>query len=256
MTSVSNYFLIQTPCCSISYRAPEYASINLSARVYWSDGHREAALFVEDGGLSKCACGEFFLLGDALRLDEAPEPDTQIVQPIEDSDLPLAVRSCSKQIELQARRLYWRYLNHDYRLLHRAHMAATAQDKNRSRARMRWLSLCIERVGNRLLHARSNELVTVATPVQHLGFEPSTYQKLNMERLLELVQDGGFDIQPPDMAEIAELYRELGEFDEAREAINRSSPDRTRLPIKLIASMIDSKQRAPFSFDLIHGLKQ
>lgn len=249
MTSVSNYSIIQTPCCSTFYTAPKYASINLSAREYWSDGHREAALFVEDGGLSKCACGEFFLLRDALRLDEAPEPDTQIVQPIEDSDLLLAVKSCSKPIELQARRLYWRYLNHDYRLLHRAHMAASAQDKNRLRARMRWLSQCMELVGKRLLQARSNALATVATAVKHPGFEPSTDQKLNMERLLELVQDGGFDIQPPDMAEIAELYRELGVFDEAREAINRSSPDLTRLPIKLIASMIDSKQRAPFSFN-------
>lgn len=249
MTSVSNYFLIQTPCCSISYSAPEYASINLSARVYWSDGHREAALFVEDGGLSKCACGEFFLLGDALRLDIEPEPDTQLVHPLEDSDLQLAVQSCSKPIELQARRLYWRYLNHDYRLLHKAHMAAYAQDNNRSRVRMCLLSLCLKLVSKRLLHARCNALATVATPLKHPGFEPSIHQKLNMERLVELIQDGDHDIKPPDMAEVAELYRELGLFDDAREAINRSSPDRTRLPIKLIASMIDSKQRAPFSFN-------
>lgn len=249
MTSVSKYFLIQTPCCSTFYTAPEYASINLSAREYWSDGHREAALFVEDGGLSKCACGEFFILGDALRLDEAPEPGTQIVQPLEDSDLPLAVKSCSKPIELQARRLYWRYLNHDYRLLHRAHMAASTQDKNRLHARMRWLSLCMVLVSKWLLNARGKGLPTVAKPFKYFGFEPSTDQKLNMERLVELIQDGDYDIKPPDMAEIAELYRELGLFDKAREAINRSSPDRTRLPIKLIASMIESKQRAPFSFN-------
>jgi hypothetical protein len=248
MTSISNYFLIENTCCRTLYAAPEYSSINLSAREYWSDGHKEAALFVEDGGLSKCSCGAFYLLREALRLEEKPEPDTQVVQPIEDSDLPLAVKSCSKPIELQARRLYWRYLNHEYRLVYKAHMVASAQGKIRSSAAARLVSLCLELAVKGLLPDRDKAKASIATPDNHPPFEPSADQKLNMERLIELIQERGHDDQPSDMAEVAELYRELGLFDQAKEAINRSSPDRTRLPIKLIARMIDSKQRAPFSF--------
>jgi hypothetical protein len=249
MTSISNYFLIQTPCCRTLYAAPEYSSINLGAREYWSDGHREAALFIEDGGLSKCACGEFYLLRDALRLEEKSEPDTQIVEPLEAADFPVAVQSCSKPIELQARRMYWRYLNHDYRNVHRTRIATSVQSKNRSRAGMRLLLLCAKLVGRTFRITRSNAFMPDAMPINQAPFKLSADQKLNMMRLLELIQDGGHDVQHPDLVEVAELYRELGLFEQARGAINCSSPDRTRLPIKLIADMIDREEQAPFLYN-------
>ncbi len=73
------------------------------------------------GGLRKCKCGEFFLLADAIALGLAADSDTPPAQFILAADLADATQSRNKSIELAARREYWRFLNHDYRDLYRAH---------------------------------------------------------------------------------------------------------------------------------------
>jgi hypothetical protein len=250
MTSVSGYSLIKAPCCGASHTTPQYASINLTAREYWSDGHKEAALYVEDGGLRKCLCGAFYLLRHASRPDEEPGPNTLPAQRLEPEDLPQAIRSTSKPIELWARRLYWRHLNQGYRAAYRARMDSVDQGGNRpggrSGSRLRWTEL----VGRVLRLKKSEPPSALAEPVSLPAYEPSAIQITNMERLIELIQEGGHEVQTPDMAEVAELYRELGLFEQARGAMARASHDRTRLPMKLITDMITKEQRAPLRYSL------
>jgi len=122
MTSVRGYSLVATKCCRTIYSVPQYRSINLSASEYWTDGHKEGPLFNNDGGLRKCKCGEFYLLKDTIQLELDAEPDTPKSVYVEETDLPQAIEKASDpKIELIARRLYWRYLNHPYRDLYRKH---------------------------------------------------------------------------------------------------------------------------------------
>jgi hypothetical protein len=250
MTSVVGYSLIETPCCGASYTTPQYASINLTAREYWSDGYREAALYVEDGGLRKCRCGVFYLLRDAERPDEGPEPDIPQAQRLEPEDLPQAIQSTSKPIELWARRLYWRHLNQGYRAAYLACMEAVDQGGSRpgagSGSRSRWTEL----VGRVLRLRKSVHPSALAEPVSFPAYEASATQIANAERLIELIAEGIHEVQTPDMVEVAELYRELGLFDQARGAMTRSSHGRTHLPTKLISDMISKEQRAPFRYSL------
>jgi hypothetical protein len=250
MTSVSGYSLVIAPCCLAAYTTPQYASINLTAKEYWSDGYKEAALYVEDGGLRKCGCGVFYLLRDAKRLDEEPEPDIPQAQRLEPKDIHQAIQSTSKPIELWARRLYWRHLNHEYRATYRARMDAADQCGNRpgtgSSSRSRWTEL-VGRI-NPLKKSvpRSGPAESISPP----PYEPSATQIANAERLIELIEEGIHEVQTPDMVEVAELYRELGLFDQARGAMARSSHGRTRLPTKLVSDMITKGQRAPFRYSL------
>jgi hypothetical protein len=250
MTSINGHSLIKAPCCVAAYTTPQYASINLTAREYWSDGHKEAALYVEDGGLRKCRCGVFYLLRDAARPVEGPAPETPPAQRLEPEDLPQAIQSTSKPIELWARRLYWRHLNQGYRASYRSRMEAVGQGGNRpgtgSSLRSRWTEL----VGRVLRFKSSVHPSALAEPVSLPAYEPSAIQIANMERLIELIQEGGHEVQAPDMVEVAELYRELGLFEQASGAMARSSHDCTRLHLKQITDMITEGQRAPFRYSL------
>jgi hypothetical protein len=250
MTSVSGYSLIKAPCCGAAYTTPRYASINLTAREYWSDGYREAALYVEDGGLRKCGCEVFYLLRDATRPEQKPEPDIPPAQRLEPKDLHQAIQSTSKPIELWARRLYWRHLNHEYRAAYRARMDAADQGGSRpgagSGSRSRWTELA----GRALRLTKSVPSSGLAEPVSFPAYEPSANQIANVERLIELIEESVHEVQEPDMVEVAELYRELGQFDQARRAMARSSHGRIHLPTKLVSDMITKGQRAPFRYSL------
>jgi hypothetical protein len=185
-----------------------------------------------------------------MRPQESPEPETPPAQRLEPEDLPQAIRSTSKPIELWARRLYWRHLNQGYRAACRARMAAVDQGGNRpgaaSGSRSRWTELAV-----RALRLKKSEPPSgPAEPVSFPAYEPSASQIANMERLIELIQEGIHEVQSPDMVEVAELYRELGLFDQARGAMARSSHGRTRLPMKLITDMTTKEQRAPFRYGL------
>ena len=46
--------MIAAPSCRSLYSTPKYRSINLSAREYWTDGHKEGSLMSGDGGFRKC----------------------------------------------------------------------------------------------------------------------------------------------------------------------------------------------------------
>jgi hypothetical protein len=69
-----------------------------------------------------------------------------------------------------------------------------------------------------------------------------------MERLLELILEKLHEPYGPDMLEVAELYRELGRFEAAADALKQCPADDIGVPEKLMDSLIRQRQRAPIRY--------
>lgn len=256
MTSIRNYFLIETPCCRTLYAAPEYSSINLSAREYWSDGYREAALFNDDDGLRKCKCGHFYLLREATSLGLEAGPETPHTEFVDAADLADATQSPRKAVELIARRQYWMHLNDPYRELYRAHRQAEGQAEQEKwdadwhaanpDQRSPWRKFVDRLLGKKPAAPPPMDTRPFSAP----PYQPSELQVKNMERLLELILEKLHEPYGPDMLEVAELYRELGRFQEASAALSLCPSDDIGVPDKLMENLISECQRAPIRYKL------
>jgi hypothetical protein len=66
-----------------------------------------------------------------------------------------------------------------------------------------------------------------------------------MERLLELILQKLYEPYGPDMLEVAELYRELGQFENALVALKQCPSEDIGVPEKLMESLINEGHSAP-----------
>jgi hypothetical protein len=87
-------------------------------------------------------------------------------------------------------------------------------------------------------------------PFSATPYQPSELQVQNMERLLELILEELHEPYGPDMLEVAELYRELGRFEEALFALKRCPSDDIGVPEELMERLINESQRAPIRYRL------
>jgi hypothetical protein len=87
-----------------------------------------------------------------------------------------------------------------------------------------------------------------ARPFSAPPYQPSELQVQNMERLLELILQKLHEPYGPDMLEVAELYRELGRFEEALGALKQCPADDIGMPEKLMEQLIAEGQRAPIRY--------
>jgi hypothetical protein len=228
--------------------------MNFSAFLYWTDGHKEGSLMPGGGGLRKCKCGEIYPLWEALRMGFDAEPDTPRTQHLEAADLPHAVNSSNKAVELAARREYWMYLNHGYRDLYRAHR--DAEDKaSQAKWEADWHATnpdqrsAFKRGSDWFLRRKpKGPPAMVDKPFSVPPYQPTQLQLENMKRMLELVLEGGNEPYGPDMLEVAEIYRERSRFDEAKEALNQCPEDDRGTPNQVMEQMIDKGQRAPVRY--------
>jgi hypothetical protein len=254
MTRITGFTLIASPCCRTLYSTPQYGSINLSAMGYWTDGAKEHGLMPSGGGLRKCKCGEFYLMREATPLGLVAQPETPHTEFVDAADLADATQSPRKAVELVARRQYWMHLNDPYREFYRAHRQAEDQaaqeqwDANwhadNPDQRSAWI-----KVTDRLLRKKPEAPPPMDTrPFSAPPYKPSGLQVQNMERLLELILEKTHEPYGPDMLEVAELYRELGRFEEASDALNQCPADDIGVPEKLIGSLIRQSQRAPIRY--------
>ena len=253
MTRTAGTSLIATPCCRSLYTTPRYGSVNFSAYLFWTDGHKEGSLMPSGGGLRKCSCGEFYLLAETISLGLEAAPDTPPAQFVEDADLPGATQSHRKAVELVARREYWRFLNHGYRDLYREHRE---QEEKASQAkwraewhtvnpdtRPRWLKL-VDVIRFRKLASpppMPNKLFSVP------NYQPTQLQQGNMVQLLELLVEGGKEKFDTDPIEVAELYRQLGRLDEATTVLQTCTEERN-VTRNVVKQMIDSGITAPVRY--------
>jgi hypothetical protein len=253
MTIVSGHAIIASPCCGTSYRIPQYSSINLMAFGYWTDGEMDDAVSSADGGLRKCQCGSYYLLRNAVSIDfpdASGIPNAQWVKP---ADLPEAIRTASSAlVEMVARRDYWRHLNDEYRTLYRAH-----RDGEEAESDTRWLEewratlTPLQRLIQRLKKTQPPPPPASFTrPFTTPPYTPTTEQLGNMKRLLTLILAESAGRTWVDWLEVAELYREQGSFQEARDSLSRYNDDHTSVTAKVLAEQIWLRSGAPIRYRL------
>ena len=235
MTRTSGEKVIKTHCCGAEFRTPSYSSINLTANEHWTDGRAVGSLFENGGGLRRCKCGLYYLLGHADTVGTIPKAknrapkdwerksaswwhrfwgfptrehvintydtrDSAVINDEEkklpphavhvvDSELAEVISSPHLPIELEinARRRYWRYLNDGYRETYR--------------------------------QARQED------PKAIPSYAPTLQQRQNMERLLSLLDTH----HTKDWTEMAELLRELGEPIAAKNALKHANNSQSKV---------------------------
>jgi hypothetical protein len=244
MTRVSGHKAIASPCCRTSYRIPQYSSINLSAYGFWTDGEKESGLYPVGNGLRKCQCGAHYLLRDAISIDCPDASDIPNAQWVNPADLPEAIRTASSaMVELAARRDYWRHLNDEYRTKYRAHRDAEEAESD-ARWLCEWRATLTpwQRLIQRIKKTQPPPSpVTFNRPFTIPPYTPTTEQLDNMKRLLTLILAGSAAEDWVDWLEVAELYREQGIFDEAREMLSRCKADQQGVTWGVISRLVDGR---------------
>jgi tetratricopeptide (TPR) repeat protein len=208
------------------------------------------------GGLRKCKCGQFYLLREAIKLGFEAGAETPHTQFVDAADLADATQSQSPTVELVARREYWRHLNDSYRELYRAHRQAEDQA-----AQEKWdadwhaanpdTRPVFRKFLDRVLRKKQEVPPPMDTrPFSVPPYQPSELQIRNMERLLELILQKLHEPYGPDMLEVAELYRELGRFEKALDALKQCPVDDIGVPEKLMERLINERQLAPMRYKI------
>jgi len=246
MTSVRGSRVMSSPCCGSRFVAPRYASMNYSAHEYWTDGQRVHCLAPIDGGLRQCECDAYFLLRDANEIIDVSAEEKQATQPaihIADEKLAgLLTLPLNEDVEIVVRRRYWRYLNDPYREAYRAHrksVDAAVREANKG-ATTFWSTLT-----NKIPGTRPPTPATVV-PLSKIFTvppnKPTAIQRENMQVLLALLLKS----EKSDPLEIAEIHRELRDYDEAQKAIekfNETEHTASMLIRQLIAEKVNEPMR-------------
>lgn len=248
MTRTAGYYLKANPCCGIVYKTPRYGSINLSAQSYWTDGYKEGALMPGGHGLRHCKCGNFYLVRELVTISEgdtAEAPSPSFVKP---ADLPTAISQArNAEIELAARLDYWQHLNHDYRDRYRTH-----RDSEEADTQAAWEATNPDQ---RTWWQRFRKTKRVPEyvpspdrPITYPKFEPTDPQRENMNSLLRLLSSE--DLPKRYAFEIAELHRELGQFDQAALALSTIKMEDEGVAGRLLAELVQAAVTAPVRYRL------
>jgi hypothetical protein len=251
MTRIVGRTIIASPCCKALYAKAKYGSMNFMAYGYWTDGDKEQSLMPTDGGLRMCQCGTAFLLQDTISLDIDASDEIKAPKHVEFAQLPQIIASTKfPHVEVTARRDYWRGLNDEYRVIYRAH-----RDNEQVLEEAQWfqdyyVSLpAWQRPVRKLLGSEPpKNFPKERRPFSAPPYNPSSEQRDNMKRLLTLILA---DTEAPftiDWLEVAELYREQGLFDEAREMLSRCNDDRQGVTWGVISRLVEGRTIGPVRF--------
>ena len=225
------------------------------ASEHWTDGATENSLSQTDGGLHRCACGDYFLSGFAERVGFIPKNNGQQQEQseysiakifgkigklliAEDKAKPQTIRKLpsqwaanetvipskpqsvtgadiselleskpqDKNLLIQARRIYWRYLNNQFRDEYRAYRNI---DKDSFPA-----------------------------------YVPSVAQMGNMEHLAALLEHHDM----VDELELGELYREMGKPLKARAKLAKVGEDDQKL-CEMQLTLLEMGYQGPARFN-------
>ena len=230
MTRISGTRIIETPCCKTQYSTPAYGSVNLSAYEFWTDGRQVGSLFNGDGGLRRCACGEYFLLHMCDHIQTIPKTPYK----------PRAPKGWQKAKSNLWTRFWGKptlgdyLLNYDIRSDEEIQAAEDAlppltpyvddadmPDVIEKSANKREMQIIARRRIWQYLNDRFREVYRQhkhVNPDTFPDFEASDAQKENMLKLAYLLEDG----YGPPWLEVAELCREVGDLDAAAKALSRA----------------------------------
>lgn len=246
MTSIAGYTIRGAVCCGARYKTPRYASINLMASAFWTDGYREQSLMPNDHGLRRCQCGRFLLQRELVAMEEVDRTDLPLPARVLPQDLPLAIAQADQpDLERAARLDQWLHLNHAYRDLYRAHReaeeAATQAAWEAAHPEKPLFGGWWRKKGRRTPYRPAPD-----RPITFPVFVASPAQRENMLALLDL-------LDASDLAwafERVELHRELGQFDEAAQALQLAPAKDAPNLHQLSAQLIEERHTAPVRYRL------
>jgi hypothetical protein len=208
-----------------------------------------------DGGLRKCKCGTYFLLSDCTATGLDAGENLNFPEHVHESDLPNAIqRASTETVEIAARRSYWIYLNDSYREKYKTHReeeeASTellwASEWNKSNPDKRSITrkFCDILLRRKALSAPPAK----DKPFTFPDFEPTEIQTENMLRLAELLTSHPEKYSKDYPVELAELFRELGKFNEAISLLQNISAENQDMVTGLILKMAVEKHTAPIRY--------
>ena len=255
MTRISGNRIIETPCCKTQYSTPAYGSINLTAHEFWTDGRQVGSLFNGDGGLRRCACGEYFLLHMCDHIQTIPKTPYK----------PRAPKGWQNTKSNWWSRFWGKptlgdyLLNYDIRTDEEIQVAEDALPPLTPYVDDADMPDVIEKcAGKREMQiiARRRMWQYLNDPFrdvyrQHKQVNPDTFpsyaaneaQKENMLKLAYLLEDG----YGPPWLEVAELCREVGDMDAAAKALSRAGKSDERLS-EVIGQLIEMNYSGPARF--------
>lgn len=196
-----------------------------------------------DEGLRQCKCGHYILVKDMKEIGSADSSEFPGMSTVPDELLPDCIaKAPSKDVEIAARLMYWRHLNHPYREQYRQH-----RDAEEAAIRAMWEAAHPDRrTWKNPRYSRPE-----GAPITYPEFRASEEQLKNMERLSELLQalqEKRNEARQIYTIELAELYREQGRFKEALKIIkSHHSPD-IDTESKFMTQLINERQTAPVRF--------
>jgi hypothetical protein len=155
-------------------------------------------------------------------------------------------RAVDEDMEILARFAYWRDANHDYRETYKAHRDAEEEEN-----KLAWDAAQRESQSwwKRALRLPTPDYVRTATSRFTVPrFEPSDAQIENMTILSGRLLASQRDKPKAHALDLAELYRELGRFEEAWIQISKIPENEIGTTSKLISNFIDDRERALIRF--------
>lgn len=245
MTSIAGYNVNTTPCCGTTYSMPRYRSMNFSAWEHWTDGYRDDSLMPNDHGLRKCECGSYYLVKEMQSITHVEQTTAPYTADVPAEELPSAIAQArTSEIELAARLDYWQHLNHIYRAYYRNHRDAeesatqSAWEAANPDTRTWWQK--IRKIAPPQYTPQPNR------PFTYPPFKPTDEQCNNMKGILQLLLP--IEKNRSHLLKITELYRELGQFDEAAALLQQLSQDELSVTSRLIAKFVAKKETAPIRY--------
>lgn len=244
MTSIAGYNLNASPCCGATYSTPRYRSMNFMAWEYWTDGYRDGSLMPNDHGLRQCQCGECYLVSEMQFICQVEETEAPYATHVASADLPKAIANArTPEVALAARLDSWQHLNHPYRDSYRAH-----RDAEEAATQAAWTAANPDR---RTWWQRFRKVpppkyvMTADRPFTYPPYELSEAQRENLNALLRLQENEALEIESEVRAEI---HRELGQFEQAAQALQEKPNDIKNTTQQLLKRLIKQKETAPMRY--------
>jgi hypothetical protein len=220
--------------------------MNFSAFEYWTDGWDDGDLMPKDYGIRLCSCGRFVLRREMRDVSVSEESDAPRMRFVPPDRIDECIASAdSVAMEEAARRFLWHKLNHAYRGQYKTH-----REHEEAALRLTWESAHPDRRSfwDRLVGRKAPVYVRPKVRMTFPPFTTTLEQTRNMTRLCELITMESKLSGELDMLELAELYRELGLFADAKHAIASVPPDTNPIARKLIAELIELGHSGPVRF--------
>ncbi len=252
MTRITEYSIFATPCCGALFSRPPFYPIHDSTHNRWTDGYSENVLLSDDDDLSKCKCGAWFLLSKSkpvgiiskqieyrestwdLKLEawlrkkknETTQEAMERLFRVKPKNIvqtpPIQIPPCAKHLD-------------DNELLGVIESSSSNIDLLIVARRRHWRNL------NNSYRARCRT-INLKNLNAYPAYEPSAAQKENMRCLISLLEVVGTF----NRIEIAELYRELGEFEKSLCALE-SVKNQTEAAVLLQRNLIEECHSGPVS---------